>query len=48
MRQFPWPHPIIAREGWPFLAIAVLAAMLADSWLGSFFSGLLWLLALFV
>jgi len=48
MRQFPWPHPIIAREGWPFLAIAVMAAMLAESWLGSFMGGLLWIVAIFV
>jgi phosphatidylserine decarboxylase len=33
-----YPHPIIAREGWPFLAIAILVA-LALSWTG------LWLLA---
>ena len=33
-----YPHPIIAREGWPFLAIALLIA-LALSWAG------LWLLA---
>jgi len=34
----PYPHPIIAREGWPFLAIAILVA-LALTWTG------LWLLA---
>lgn len=28
-----WPHPILAREGWPFIAIG-LAAMLAAGWLG--------------
>jgi len=33
-----YPHPIIAREGWPFLAIAILIA-LALTWTG------LWLLA---
>jgi phosphatidylserine decarboxylase len=33
-----YPHPIIAREGWPFLAIAILVA-LALTWTG------LWLLA---
>lgn len=29
----PYPHSIIAREGWPFLAIALVVA-LALSWLG--------------
>jgi phosphatidylserine decarboxylase len=29
----PYPHPIIAREGWPFVAIAFVA-MLALGWLG--------------
>ena len=28
-----YPHPIIAREGWPFVAIAIVA-MLALAWLG--------------
>jgi phosphatidylserine decarboxylase len=28
-----YPHPIIAREGWPFLAIALVAAV-ALTWLG--------------
>jgi phosphatidylserine decarboxylase len=31
----PYPHSIIAREGWPFLAIALVVA-LALSWLGVF------------
>ena len=38
MSRAVYPHPIIAREGWPFLAIALLVA-LALSWTG------LWLLA---
>jgi phosphatidylserine decarboxylase len=35
----PYPHPIIAREGWPFLAIAFVVAA-ALTWYG------LWLLAI--
>ena len=38
MSEAIYPHPIIAREGWPFLAIAILIA-LALTWTG------LWLLA---
>jgi phosphatidylserine decarboxylase len=42
-----YPHPIIAREGWPFLGIAVAAAILV-----TFFSGVwsipFWIIALFV
>jgi phosphatidylserine decarboxylase len=42
-----YPHPIIAREGWPFLAIAVVAAALL-TWWGGWWSVPLWLAALFV
>jgi phosphatidylserine decarboxylase len=42
-----YPHPIIAREGWPFLGIAVAAAILVtfffDAWSIPF-----WIIALFV
>ncbi|SNT21091.1 phosphatidylserine decarboxylase [Noviherbaspirillum humi] len=42
-----YPHPIIAREGWPFLglavAIAVIVTVLAPGWSIPF-----WLIALFV
>lgn len=44
----PYPHPIIAREGWPFLAIAVVAALLVGLFLGGWWSLPLWILALFV
>ena len=43
-----YPHPIIAREGWPFLAIAVAIAALATYFGGGWWSLLLWLVALFV
>ena len=43
----PYPHPIVAREGWPFLAASVAAAALATWALGAW-SAPLWLVALFV
>jgi phosphatidylserine decarboxylase len=42
-----YPHPVIAREGWPFLALAVALAALA-SWYSLAWSMPLWLIALFV
>ena len=42
-----YPHPIIAREGWPFLAAAIAAAIVA-SWFVGWWSAPLWLAALFV
>lgn len=43
-----WPHPIIAREGWPFLAGAVLLALVVHSMAGWLWASPLWLIALFV
>ena len=42
-----WPHPIIAREGWPFLALSLLASVVA-TWFFCWWSLPLWLAALFV
>jgi phosphatidylserine decarboxylase len=44
----PYPHPLIAREGWPFLAIAVAAALLVAWLAGPWWSLPLWLAAIFV
>jgi phosphatidylserine decarboxylase len=43
----PWPHPLIAREGWPFLAIGVIVSGLISYFFG-WWSLPLWLLTLFV
>jgi len=42
-----YPHPIIAREGWPFLAAAIAAAAVV-TWLAGWWSAPFWLAALFV
>jgi phosphatidylserine decarboxylase len=43
-----YPHPIIAREGWPFLTAAVSVAALVTWAAGLLWSLPLWLVALFV
>ncbi len=42
-----YPHPLIAREGWPFLAAAVVVAALVSSY-SLVWSIPLWIIALFV
>jgi phosphatidylserine decarboxylase len=44
----PYPHPVIAREGWPFLGIALAASILVAWLIGWWWSLPLWLAALFV
>jgi phosphatidylserine decarboxylase len=42
-----YPHPVIAREGWPFLGVAAVAAVVASWWSG-WWSLPLWLATIFV
>ena len=43
----PWPHPLIAREGWLFVAAAVALALVA-TWFAGAWSVPLWVVVLFV
>jgi phosphatidylserine decarboxylase len=43
-----YPHPLIAREGWPFLLGALAVALLVGLFLGWGWSAPVWLAALFV
>ena len=43
-----YPHPILAREGWPFIAAAVAAAFLIAYFFGFAWSLPVWLIAVFV
>ena len=42
-----YPHPIIAKEGWPFLALSVGVALVATYFIG-WLSTPFWLIALFI
>ena len=43
-----YPHPIIAREGWPFLAASVVAALVVGWAAGWWWSVPLWVAVLFI
>jgi phosphatidylserine decarboxylase len=43
-----YPHPIIAREGWPFLAVAVVVAALLTSFGFTILAVLAWLVVVFI
>jgi phosphatidylserine decarboxylase len=44
----PWPHPIIAREGWPFLGIALAVSVLLFFLVGAWWSVPFWLATVFI
>lgn len=43
-----YPHPLLAREGWPFIGISVAAAILVWVLAGFWWSLPLWIIAVFV
>jgi phosphatidylserine decarboxylase len=43
-----YPHPIIAREGWPFLAVSLIAAVLVHFFLGKWAAFPVWIWCIFV
>lgn len=43
-----YPHPLIAREGWPFLAVVALLALALQSFGMTFLSVVTWILFVFV
>jgi phosphatidylserine decarboxylase len=43
-----YPHPLLAREGWPFVALALIAALAVHVLAGFWWSLPLWLVLLFV
>jgi len=47
-RSMNYPHPIIAREGWPFIAMAAVVALLIQAVAGFGFAWPFWLLVIFV
>lgn len=48
MSSSSYPHPILAREGWPFIAIALALAIGMHGWLNFWMALPFWVIALFV
>src|SRR5215216_5620103 len=43
-----YPHPIIAREGWPFVVGSLVAAIVVHAWAGFWWALPLWVIAIFI
>ncbi|HKO67810.1 MAG TPA: phosphatidylserine decarboxylase [Burkholderiaceae bacterium] len=43
-----YPHPILAREGWPYIGASVVAAILIAAFFGLAWSLPVWLIAIFI
>lgn len=43
-----YPHPIIAREGWPFIAIALVVTVGIHAWAGFGWAAFPWLIVIFM
>ena len=48
MTSSSYPHPIIAREGWPFIALSLLLATGMQVWQGFWVALPFWLIVVFV
>lgn len=44
----PYPHPLIAREGWPFIALALVVAIGVHGYAGFGWAAFPWLVVLFM
>jgi phosphatidylserine decarboxylase len=43
-----YPHPIIAREGWFYVGLSIVVAVVVHAWVGLWWALPLWIVALFV
>lgn len=48
MSNSNYPHPILAREGWPYIAASLVAAAVVHGWFGLAWAVPFWIIALFV
>ena len=48
MQKNTYPHPVIAREGWPFIALSLGAALLVHGIFGGGWASPLWIIVIFV